>query len=299
MSETGQLAAGPDGGAEAMGALLERALQGDGAALGVLITLLKTQHYRRIIGSMRKVRCQANTATLEDVFQDSVIQLVERVKSGELRDLPEESRRDVLKVFQQLCDRKLQSVYKPRRSPVNDRRKGEVPESVVDGKVSIPGEGRPTEQHRNLLESALRRLDPFERQILVKYLDGQSYAEIARETGKSEAYLMNVVSRAKKDILFDILPRSATARLKYEKEETARFRTPSREELRAAVDQLPLELREAVVHVHYEKRDLGLLAQKLGPGGAQKAKTRIHQAYRTLSGRLKAPFPKTFDDIAP
>jgi len=299
MSETGQRAAGTDDGAEVMGALLERALQGDGAALDVLITLLKTQHYRRIIRSMRKVRWQANTATLEDVFQDSVIQLVERVKSGELRDLPEESRRDVLKFFQQLCDRKLQSVYKPRRSPVNDRRKGEVPENVVDGNVPIPGENKPTEQHRRLLESALRRLDPFERHVLSKYLDGHSYAEIAHETGKSEDALDCLIRRVKKAILFDILPRSATARLKYEEEEATRSRKPTRDEIRAVVDLLPPELREVVLHVHYEKRDIDELARTLGPQGSQKVQTRIKQAYRTLSGRLKAPFPKTFEDVAP
>ncbi len=206
MAETSHLTARTDDGAEAMGALLERALQGDAAALDVLITLLKTRHYRRIIGSMRKVRCQANTATLEDVFQDSVIQLVERVKSGGLRDLPEESRRDVLRFFQHLCDRKLQSVYKPRRSPVNARRKGEVPESVVDGKVPIPGENRPTEQHRKLLDSALRRLDPFEQQVLAKHLDGLSYADIADVLDISVATVKIRIYRAKQAIRKTIAP---------------------------------------------------------------------------------------------
>ncbi len=299
MGPDNRVAPGPAGDAKGLEVLLERSLQGSSQALDVLITLLKTDHYQRILKTLRSIRSRAGTQTLEDVFQESVVELIEKVKSGELRDLRPEERRSVLRYFVWICDNKLRDSAKERKSPIFAREKLSLKETLVDEKAEIPGAARRTEDHRRLLHSAVTRLSPFEQQILTKYLAGVPYKEIARETGKSENALMLLVSDVKRRILEDIKPSSPTARLHNELDRGRDTRKPTADEIRKAVGLLPVECREAILHVHYEGGTLETLTKKLGDRGHDKAQARVKKGYETLAARLRAPFPESFQELNP
>jgi RNA polymerase sigma factor (sigma-70 family) len=284
----------PAGGeTDVLDLLLERALRGDEEALGALLALLGTRHYRRVINSLRRLRSDAHTATLEDVFQDSVVKLVERIRSGELSELSPAERPGLLKYFQTLCDGRLRDTLKPRKSPVLARRKEPLPPDLPDKRVP---EGPKTE-HLRLLESALRRLEPAEEELLRKYLAGVPYKEIARQTGKSENALMKAVSNAKRKILADILPKSQTARLNIDKTRGRGKKPPGAEEILRAVRALPPELKEAIQFVHFEGGTPERLAARLGDRGLEKVRARLTQGYRRLAGTLGVPFPDSFSEL--
>lgn len=296
MSATDRLSHEVDKKADALGTLLERSLGGDGAALEVLVALLRTRHYKTLLDRLHRTRKQASTQTLEDAFQDSILQLVDKVKSGELRDLPEERREDVLGYFFKLCDRRIADLHRPRLSPVLAMEKEDVPTDLIDSNARIPGDHVTTDRHRDLLRSAVLRLGPEDRLVLEEYLKGASHKEIAEQVGKKACDVANQIARLKQRLLLDIAPRSATARLKYEAERATPLRKPSREELKAAVEQLPLELAEAVRAIHFEKITFETFAKSLKSHGDRKAASRLKQAYRLLSTKLRADFPSAFDE---
>lgn len=296
MSAQDRLSRAVDERADALGTLLDRSLHGDGQALEVLVALLRTRHYTSIIDRLHRTRTQASTQTIEDAFQDSILRLVEKVKSGELRDLPDSSRADVLTYFFRLCDRRIADLRRPRLSPALARDKEELPTDLIDRNAVIPGENKTTERHRALLESAVLRLGPEEREILEEYLKGASQKEIAEKVGKKPSDINNLIARLKERLLLDIAPRSQTARLNYEAERSSERKKPSREEVKKAVEQLPLELAQVIQAIHYEKRTFESLARDLGSHGDRKVASRLKQAYRVLGAKLRADFPRAFDE---
>jgi len=284
----------------ALNVLLEHALGGDDKALSALLALLKSKYGKRILGNLRRFRKQARTQTLEDVMQDSFIELMGRIRGGELGDLPGAEKDSLVRYFQWICDGRLANVVRARKSPVFARNKPEVPDTVMDEKASVPGDDAepPVERHRALLGSAIKRLDPTERLVLERFLAGVPYADIAKEVGKSEQALWLVVHHAKQKLLLDIAPGSPTAKVQLRRLEEARNRVPSLDEVRSVVEALPVELRQAVSLVHLEGGTLDQLARKLGDRGFEKAQARLKTAYRSLSGKLRLPFPETFEKIA-
>lgn len=108
---------------------------------------------------------RANTHTVEDVFQETIMDLMEKLEAGELKDLPEERRKDALLYFQGLCNGKLRDVVRARKSPVLQRRKAQIPEEFADRRAKIPGQQRDTE-HFVLLDEAISRLDPEHAQVV-------------------------------------------------------------------------------------------------------------------------------------
>lgn len=278
--------------------LLGRALSGDPEAAHCLVTLLQSEYHDRITGRMKSLHTGAHTQTIEDVFQDTTIRLMERLKAGELRDLPPEARQDILKYFQRVCDGKLRDVVRVRVSPLRSRKMEEVPEDIVDDQVPIPGESRQTE-HLALVNDAIARLDPTHARVLRMHLDKMSHEEIARETGRTAIAIKFLVVRAKQALQEDIVPRSATARLKYEEMVEKARRWPSRREIEAAISSaLPPEIEASVVFVHLKHGTVDELARTLGDRGCEKAQAQLKLAYRTLSGRLKVPFPEAFEKAA-
>jgi RNA polymerase sigma factor (sigma-70 family) len=283
----------------ALSVLLERALGGDDQALAALLGVLRSKYGRRILGNLRRFRRQAHTQTLEDVLQDSMIELLRRVREGELGDLPGQEQDAIVRYFQWICDGKLANAVRARKSPIFARNKPEVPETVRDQKAVVPGEDpeEAEERHRALLGSAIRRLDSTERVILERFLSGVPYSEIAKEVGKSEQALWLVVHHAKRKLLLDIAPGSPTAKLQLERLEEARRRVPTLKEVRGAVEGLPPELRRAVSVVHLDGGSLDQLARELGDRGYDKAQARLKTAYRSLAGKLRVPFPDTFEKL--
>jgi RNA polymerase sigma factor (sigma-70 family) len=273
--------------------LLGRALSGDPEAAHCLVALFQTDYHRRFTGRMKSLYTGAHTQTIEDVFQDTIIRLMERLKAGELKDLPPEDRQDILKYFQRLCDGRLRDVVRVRISPALSRRKEEIPEEIEDKNASIPGVPRHTE-HLVLVQEAIARLDPQDEQVLRKYLEGASYEDIALEDGRTADALKTHVLRLKQELRIDILPRSATAKLNYEAEVAKARRWPTRAEIEAAIARLPPTIKEAAVFVHLEHHSVEEFVKKLGDHGFDKAQARLKQAYRSLSGKLKVAFPEAF-----
>src|SRR5580765_259224 len=65
----------------------ENALRGDEKALEVLLTLIKSRYGNLILSRLRHHRGRSRTATVEDVFQQCRLDLMEQVKAGALSDL--------------------------------------------------------------------------------------------------------------------------------------------------------------------------------------------------------------------
>lgn len=274
--------------------LLCRALAGEAEAAHWLVTLLHSEGYRDITGKMGYLKTGAHTATIDDVFQETLVRFLERLKAGELKDLSPENRKDIQQYFQRLCDGRLRDAVHVRKDPLFARKKEELSPDLVDKSVPPPGNSQHTE-HLSLVHSAIARLDPEHANILRKILSGTPYEEISKETGRSVKAIKNLFMRIKDDLQADIVPRSATAKLKFEEEKAKGRNWPSRSEIEAAIAILPPEIKEAAVFVHVEHRSVEEFARKLGDRGFEKAQARLKQAYRSLSGKMKVPFPEAFE----
>lgn len=292
-----------DGDAELLDQAFENTLRGDPEALGALLSLIKTKYGQSILKRLKRHRGFANTATVEDVFQQTIVDFIEQVKSGALSELPEAERQDVVHYFQALCDRKLENLRKGRVDPLYQRHKYEVPQYdlVRDNRIGkmepVPGVQTKTEKQFGLMQKEIATLDPFDRQVLGRYLDGVSYAEIAKETGQKVSTLECLVTRIKQHLMQRILDQSPTARLNHEISrgpEKARSCLPTADEILDAIEELPRETSEAITFVHVNGGTIEKLAKSLGDRGIEKAQARLKRGYESLSLELDLPFPDSF-----
>jgi len=206
------------GEANPLNLLFEKALRQDEEAMRNLLTLLHTQHYQEVVGRLKGLGTGARTKTIDDIFQDTITNLMERLQSGELKGLDEERRKDVLKYFQGLCNGRLRDHVRPRKNPALKRHKAPLHEEIRDRDARIPGEQHDTE-HIVLLNDAINRLEPEYARILRMYLDDIPYEKMAEVTGKKVETLRNLVRRIKSVLVADILPRSQTARINFERKQ--------------------------------------------------------------------------------
>ena len=279
--------------------LFEKALRQDAEAMRHLLTLLQTKHYREVVGRLRGLGTRARTKTLEDIFQETSIILMKKLESGALKDLDEENRKDMLKYFQGLCNGRLRDHVRVRKSPALQRHMPPLHEGIPDRDARIPGDQHNTE-HLALLRGAMSRLEPEHARILEMHLDDTPYKQMALVTGKKAETLRNLVVRIKGAVVADILPRSETARIHFERKQKEPLKVlPSWEELLEAIESLPVELQEAVSFVHLEKHTEEEMARQLGDNGARKAKALLKDAYQSLSAQLSYPFPDGFRVIVP
>jgi len=282
--------------------LFEQALRQDKEALKHLFTLLNTRHYELITARLRGLRTGADDPTVEDVFQDTVITLMEKLEAGEIKDLTEDDRKDILSYFQRLCNGRLKDVVRKRKSPALKRHKKQIPKSFPDRGAKIPGVQRYTE-YLSLIDYAASRLSPEHAAILRMYRDGVPYEEMARVTGKKEETLRNLVVRLKNELQLEIVPRSETAELHYERSrKQAAMTAPqpgrkrlTRREIEAAVDKLPPINKDAFVFVHVEHHSVEELADKIGDGDPTRAQGMLEDAYRVLNERLNDIFPDAYE----
>jgi RNA polymerase sigma factor (sigma-70 family) len=279
--------------------LFEQALRGDNEALRHFMTLINTKHYKLITQRLRGLKTGAGNATVEDIFQDTVINLMEKLQDGEIKDLKDDDRKDILEYFQKLCNGRLKDAVRKRKSPALERHKTKIPEQFPDRSVKIPGEQRYTE-HLSLIDYAASRLSPEHAAILKMYRDEVPYAEMARITGKKEETLRNLIARLKNELQLKIVPRSETAALHFERGRSQPLPDqPTWAQIDAVVALMPPEIGEAVRFVHVERHTVEELGRSLGVQGSEKAKARLVQAYQTLRGRLKFPFPDCFQMVGP
>lgn len=274
--------------------LLGRALGGESEAGQLLMSLLCTDYYKMIIGRLKGMGTGANTHTVEDVFQDTIMDLMGKLEAGELKDLPEERRKDALKYFQGLCNGKLRDVVRARKSPALQRRKAQIPEKYADPNAKIPGEQHQTE-HFALLDEAISRLDPEHARIVKMYREGIPYEEIARRTGKLEETLRNLIKRLKTGMLMDVISKSETAAFNYERLQKQSRRKATLKEIEAAVAKLPDINKDAFMFVHYEGRSVEDLGQRLGDDDPHRAQGRLEDAYRLLNGQFNEIFPDAYE----
>jgi RNA polymerase sigma factor (sigma-70 family) len=278
--------------------LFEQALRQDKEALKHLFTLINTRHYKQITAKLKGLGTGAGNATREDVFQDTVITLMEKLEAGEITDLKEEDRKDILGYFQKLCYGRLKDVVRKRKSPVLQRHKPQIPKTFADRGAKIPGEQRYTE-YLSLIDYAASRLSPEHAAILRMYLDRVPYEEMARVTGKKVETLRNLIVRLKGELQLDIVPRSDTAELHYKRGQKGPGRAPSWEEIDEAISLLPIDTQQAIRFVHVENHSADELARKLGDRGAEKARARLKKGHEILSGNLGVDFPDAFNKAGP
>lgn len=85
------------------------------------------------------------------------------------------------------------------------RRRHTVPAEEEHLELPAP-EPDPAEERRALLREALERLDPFDRALLVLYLDGRPYAEIAEVLGITETNVGTRLGRVRQKLRRDLAP---------------------------------------------------------------------------------------------
>jgi len=281
----------------------EGALRGNAEALKVLLSLLKTRYGKGIFKALRHHRGYAQTATMEDIFQQSIVDFIQEIESRALRELPESERRNIVQFFQRMCDRKLENLRRPRRTALYSQKKNAIHVDIIEDKRNprtqvIPGAERRTEAHLELLNKHIGQLDDFDRLVLERYLEGVPYSEIAKETGKKIPTLESLVSRIKRRLADAIAEESPTARLNLERtEEPAPTRSclPTRDEVLSAIEDLPLETQKAIEFVHVKGGSVEDLAKSLGERGREKAEVRLKRGYESLSLLLDLPFPDSFE----
>lgn len=281
----------------------ENALRGDGQALEVLLTLIKSKYGNLILSKLRHHRGRSQTATIEDIFQQSMVDLMDQIKAGALSDLKESERRDVVGYFQSLCDRKLENHRKQRLDPLYAHDKEVMPEHIRENKrigteAYIPGDEHKSDKalrHHELLREAKEMLSPSDRNIFDRYLAGVPYAEISQLTGVKVPTLESLVTRIKQKIAERILEQSPTARLHHGlPEQPTKSLVPTAAEIRGAIEDLPRDTQDAITFVHLAGGTVEKLAKKLGDRGLEKAQARLKRGYESLQIKLDLPFPDSF-----
>ena len=111
----------------------------------------------------------------------------------------------------------------------------------------------------------------------------------------------SLVSRIKQGLAERIYEQSRTARLHQEgddepreSDQTAPSCLPAPGEIRAAIDDLPIDTQRAIEFVHVKGGSIEQLAKSLGPRGIEKAQARLKRGYESLSLKLDLPFPDSF-----
>jgi DNA-directed RNA polymerase specialized sigma24 family protein len=293
----------PNQSADLLNQAFEAALRGDPEALEVLLTILKTRYGKGIFKALRHHRGYAHTATIDDIFQESIVDFIQEIQSGALAELEASERRNVVQYFQRICDRKLANLKKARKDPVFDPKKTAIPFDVVEdkrnpGQQSIPGDERKTEKHLGLVHKEIAKLASFDRLVLERYLAGIPYIEISKETRTNVSTLESLVTRIKRKLADRIARESQTAKLNLErKNEPVQERSclPTREEILAEIEELPIETQDAITFVHVNGGSIEALAKSLGDRGLEKAEARLKRGYESLNLKLDLPFPESFE----
>lgn len=288
---------GPQQTGDVLSEAFEAALRGDGAALGALVSILKTRYGQEIFKLLRQHRGTAHTATMEDIFQQSIVEFMEQIKSGALAELPESERSDVVRYFKTLCDRKLEDLRKQRKDPLFKRQKQQLHDGLTKDR-RLPGGGPENNPHRDLLRREIAALDPFDRLVIDRYLDEVPYCEISKETGKKISTLEALVTRIKEKLEDRILMQSPTARLSRERQKgpgPEKSCLPDAKEIRAAIEDLPIEAQNAIEFVHLKGGTIDALARSLGEQDLKIARAQLEAGYEALSVALGIPFPDSFE----
>jgi DNA-directed RNA polymerase specialized sigma24 family protein len=274
----------------------EVALRGDRDALATLLLLLKTKAGRSVFAPLRTRRGPSAPAPADPASRPSVQEFLEELRTGALRELPDDERGEAVRFFVSFCDRNLE---KHRRDSSVQRMQAESPkqaEARRSPSTSVPPPASPRrEEAWKLLQGEIGTLDAFDRLILERFLAGVPFAEMAKETGRKVAAVEVHISRIKQRIADRLAlqcgARSETSLLPDREPSCA----PRRKEILEALEELPVEAQAAIDFVHVKGRSIVELARSLGDRGLEKAQARLELGYESLACKLDIPFPESFE----
>ena len=267
----------------------------DDQALIALVSLLGTPRYfRRIKGYLSSIP-GARTETREDVIQETFIRFMDRVRSGQLAEVPT----DVVRYVAVLASYNLRDRLRTKQAhPELPDFQGFTTEiqNVADLKLRGPLTELDLRDHRKGLDEALSELPIEDREILLLSHEDRTYREIAEQVGKSEEAVRKVAKRSEARVLEKLIRKSPALATKYREESGGQAcPLPSADELRKAVGTLPSELRTVLAALHFEKKSFDELAGALG---REKAEARRDAGYEMLSMQFSGlPFPQTLDSV--
>jgi len=259
--------------------LLDDALRGDRESLHALLELLATDHYRRIVGFLRK-HSAARTQTIEVAFQDSMVHFHELAGKGEV-----DVRGDVLQWVMWFCLRTLRNSRKGRKTPAHDRnwnRMTAVLENLEARHLSGPATLAVRHEAQEALRHAVDDLPARMKEVLELHLKGLTPDEIAAKLGIAVKTVYDIQDKAKSRVLLELAPSGAApAKAPRKDPRAAAF-------IKTAVAGLPPEIRKAIEAHHFH-------------GAAELSDERLRQlrdeGYRLLSRKLGVPFPDAFKSL--
>lgn len=279
---------------EVLATLLGKAIRAkDDDALVSLVSLLGTPVYLRQIKAYLSAIPGAHSSTRDDVVQETFIRFMDRVRSGELSEVPP----DVLKYVARLAAYYLRDKlrYKLHEDARERGSLTSVKYTAVDTRTLGPVTVADLGDHRKILEETLAELSDEDREIFLLCQD-LSYEEAAARLGRGKEGIRKRFDIVKARILRSLVGKSPALAEKYrdlEASRAARRPPPSADELRKAVETLPPELRAVVAGLHYERRSFDELVRTLG---REKAEARRDAGYEMLSMQFGGlPFPETFE----
>jgi DNA-directed RNA polymerase specialized sigma24 family protein len=267
----------------------EAALRGDRRALACLLSLLNTRYGQSVFEALRSRRGEARSGEIGDAGQISMAEFVEEIKAGAARELADAERRELVQYFTGLSERALE---KNRKDTAVPRPKTDTPKPPADAGRVPPSPAR--EEQWRLLQGEIGALDAFDRLVLERYLAGVPYGEVAKETGRKVAALEVHVSRIKQRIA-DRLAQQGSAAARGTLPAREPSCAPRKQEILAALEDLPVEAQAAIDFVHVKGRSIVALAKTLGDRGLEKAQARLELGYESLARRLDIPFPESFE----
>ncbi|MBQ9081304.1 MAG: sigma-70 family RNA polymerase sigma factor [Clostridia bacterium] len=176
--------------------LVRLAKEGDRTATDTLL-----ERYKHVVRARARSFFLAGGET-EDLIQEGMVGLYEAINAYN----PEKSVKSSFKSFSYLCiSRRIMDAVKHaargKNTPLNDYISIFSPHFDLTGGYSAEEELIRGEDRTEFLQKIGKVLSSFEFQIVVMYVDGMSYAQIAEATGKDTKSIDNALQRSKKKLI--------------------------------------------------------------------------------------------------
>lgn len=268
--------------------LLDGALRGDRESLHALLELLATDHYRRIVGFLRR-HSTARTQTIEVAFQDSMVRFHEMAEAGEVQ-----VEGDVLRWVQWFCLRTLRNARKSRKTPAHDRnwnRMTSVLENLEARDLSGPATLAVRHEAQDALRHAVEDLPPRMKEVLELHLQGLSPDDIAAKLGIAVKTVYDIQEKAKSRVLVGLAPAGPPpppAKPKASPRAAAMLKT--------AVRGLPADVHRVIEAIHGKGSTEEEASAALGLS-ADRLRALRDEGYRLLSKKLGVKFPEAFTSL--
>ena len=242
----------------------------------------------------RKHGGPASTQTIEEVRQIALSEYYKRIVDGKSREVLQ----DPFGLMANMAVWRLKDL-RSRKRP------GYAP-TEVRALVADPGPSPTRQIHLSEMEAhfskAVESLPASDREWIERHLDGKSYQEMADELGKPVNQVRSYSSRARQRLASILRKMDTTFERLLESEKPPRAAKPTPAwptigEIRAEVDKLTLAVGEVIRLLHLEEPPLSMeeVSERVGEEQAQKFR---RNGYKTLSFRMKVPFPQAFEEAS-